>query len=296
MALPPLVDQRWFLFRQPAASGSAGVVTVVDLTHMVVLGAGAATLKTALRDACARPATGKPRRPRVVVVATDRDAAEVKGAMPGVAVEVAAPAEALVAAVRAYHQRLAASGDKRTMGWSATLFTELLDLSMALVDAGPWSFLEDSQSIGVHAPDLGIEAGELIVLGAARRQYGFMLFPDAQTAARFRGYAHLGEALGHDEVDDRDIGSYLTLNLDPPDDLPYELVAAARRAGYRDTLYPLPVSATPADFKIAGPLELSKLVAVGRALCALATEQEEALAGGAPASISRDGVTLNYPG
>lgn len=296
MALPPLVDQRWFLFRPPASDGAASTVTVVDLAHMVVIGAGAATLKTALREACARPATGKPRRPRVVVVATERDLAEVKGAMPGVAVEVAEPPEALISAVHARDQRVAASGGKRTLGWAPDLMTELLDLSLELLDLSPWSFVDDTQSIEVHAPDLGIEAGELVVLGAAGRQYGFMLFPDAATAARFRAVARLIEA-GHAEaLDDTDVGSYLTLNLDLPDDLPYELVAAAHRAGYREELYPLPVRVTPTEVKVAGPLELRKLVLVGQALCELVVEHEDALEAGTPASIEEEGVRLVYRG
>lgn len=289
MALPPFADQRWFLFRSPAEGGATSVVTAVDLAHMVVVGAGAATLKTALREACARPAVGKPRRPRVVVVATHRDAAEVKGAMPGVAVEVGEPPEALAEAVRAHHQRRASSEGH---GWSRAHLDELRELCLDLEDLAPWELVDDTESIAVRAAAFDQDAGELVILGAAGRQYGLVLFPDAATAARFREHANEGSH----GVPDADVGSYLILSLVTRDELPDYLARQAERTGYADSFLPMPMRVTGDQATIPGLRDTNLLLAVGRALCELARRFEAELEEGVPALLVHRGVELAYPG
>lgn len=295
MALLPLVDQRWYVLRSRSSLGDT-ILTVVELAHGVVLGAGASSLKAALREACARPKNGKPRRPRVVVVATEADLAELKGAVPGVAVEVGPLPEHLTAAVQTNHQRDKSSGGKRTLGWSEELFEEMFQLADDLFELEPWELFTDSEWLRVRAPWKGGEDGVLIVLGAAAQQYGFLYFPEARAAHRFAGLANLGSRSGRDLLEDADLDEYFAFNLDEEHEVPPELVMAGHRMYFHGPHYPLPMRVFGTSAELASPLDASRLVALGSALCELVAEHGEALESGEPASLTLDGITLSVEG
>jgi hypothetical protein len=295
MPLLPVVDQRWYLLRQPARSGGT-TVTVVELTHLVVLGSSTASLRTALRETCARPKTGKPRRPRVVVVASEADAAEIKGAMPGITVEIGLPPESLATVAQTNQQHEAASGGRLIFGWSDDLISDLFDLATDLWCEEPWSTLTDTEWLHVHAPSFDIQDGALIVLGAAKTQFGFMYFPEARAAQRFAALANLGARFGNDLIEDEDLGEYFALNLEPAHEVPPEIVRAGRRCDYFDneeTRFPLPVRMFATNAEVAGPLDTNRLIALGNALCNLVSERGDALAAGGSVSLTFEGITLS---
>lgn len=295
MALLPLVDQRWYLLRLRSRSGEPSV-TVIELAHGVVLGSGAPSLKAALRDACARPKNGKPRRPKVVVVATEADLAEVKGAMPGVAIEVGPPPEHLTEAVLTDHERQKASGSKRTLGWSDELFGEMFQLADDLFELEPWDLFADSKWLRVRTPWQGDQEGVLIVLGQAGQQYGFLLFPDARAAGRLTDLAHQGLRSGRDLLRDTDFGEYFAFNLDEEHEVPPEVVMVGRRFYYHGPRFPLPIRVIGTTADLASPLEASRLVALGSALCELVAEHGDLLEQGEPAAITWEGITLSVDG
>lgn len=295
MALLPLVDQRWFVLRSRSSLGDTSV-SVVELAHGVVLGAGASSLKAALREACARPKNGKPRRPRVVVVATEADLAELKGAMPGVAVEVGPLPEHLTAAVQTNRQREKSSGPKRALGWSDELFGALFQLADDLFALAPWDIFTDTEWLEVRAPLQGVEEGVLIVLGDARQQYGFLFFPDPHSARRFAELAYQGSRSGRDPRRGTDFGEYFAFNLDEEHEVPPELVMAGRRFHFHGPRFPLPMRVIGTSAELASPLEASRLVALGSALCELMEERGDALEQGKPVSHTWEGITLSIGG
>ena len=307
MALLPLVDQRWYLLRVRSRSGEFSF-TVIELVHGVVLGSGASSLRAALRDTCARPKNGKPRRPRVVVVATEADLEEVKGAMPGVAVEVGPPPQHLKDTVLTDHLREKSSGGKRTLGWSEELFDEMFALADGLLDLEPWELLTDEDWVRVRAPWKGGEDGVLIVLGAARAQYGFLYFPEARAAERFAALTRRGPRSGLEPRDGTDLDAsriagsasppdeYFAFTLDLEHEVPPEVVLAGRRLCFHGPRYPLPmrVSGTTAD--LASPLDASRLVTLGMALGELVAGQREALERQEPAALTYEGIKLSTGG
>ena len=307
MALLPLVDQRWYLLRVRSRSGEFSF-TVIELVHGVVLGSGASSLRAALRDTCARPKNGKPRRPRVVVVATEADRAEVKGAMPGVAVEVGPPPQHFKDTVLTDHLREKSSGGKRTLGWSDELFDEMFALADGLLDLEPWELLTDEDWVRVRAPWKGGEDGVLIVLGAARAQYGFLYFPEARAAERFAALTRRGPRSGLEPLEGTDLDAsriagsasppdeYFAFTLDLEHEVPPEVVLAGRRLCFHGPRYPLPmrVSGTTAD--LASPLDSSRLVTLGMALGELVAGQREALERQEPAALTFEGIKLSTGG
>lgn len=293
MALLPLVDQRWYVLKSRSSLGETSV-TVVELAHGVVLGAGASSLKAALREACARPKSGKPRRPRVVLVATEADLAEVKGAVPGVAVEVGPLPEHLTAAVQTNHQRDKSSGPKRALGWSDELFGALFQLADDLFALAPWDLFTDTEWLRVRAPLQGIEEGVLIVLGAARAQYGFLYFPEARAAERFAALSNRALSSGHKLLENTD--TYFAFNLDEEHEVPPEVVMAGRRVNFHGPRFPLPMRVVGTTAELASPLEASRLVALGSALCELIEEHGDALEQGRLVSHTWEGITLSIGG
>ncbi|HRE91973.1 MAG TPA: DUF2384 domain-containing protein, partial [Myxococcota bacterium] len=227
------------------------------------------------------------------MVATEDDLAEVKGAMPGVAVEVGPPPEHLIAPVQTDQQRERASGGRRTLGWSDMLFDEMFLLTEELFEVEPWDLLTDDAWLRVRTPWQGGEDGVLIVVGAAGEQYGFLYFPEPRSAQRFASLANLSSRTGHNLLEDVDFGEYFAFNLDEAHEVPPEVVMAGRRLYFHGPRYPMPVRVFGTSAELASPIDASRLVALGSALCELMVLHREELEHREPVSLTYEGITLS---
>ncbi len=293
MSIPAFANETWYALRL-GPSNDAGTA-IVDLSRGVVLAIGFGGPKGAFRDACNKPLVGKPRRPRVVQVENDAARDELRGSMPGVAVEVAPVPEGIEQRARTHlrHQASLAGGPE-TWGYSPEVFEEVLALGEELARFEPWELLTDLDQLTVRAPELGIDDGVLLVLGNAGRQLGFVLFPTRQLAEDFRV---LSSGPRSELLDAKLSGPHFAFSLEGPEFVPASMRKAALRASYEGERYPIPTRVS-ADLKmtIANEAETEMLLAVGRALIEMTCSDAGKLVQGVPALVQDEGVTLLYHG
>lgn len=174
-----------------------------------------------LQETMGTPMVGPPRRPERVRVADKTLAAEVRAAEPQIDVRVAPTPELhhLLEEMGASMPGAAEVGpsyfeDGRI---SAALVEMLFRAADQLYRIAPWRRADDSQTLRLDIPALGVEGACLSIIGALGQSLGFIIFPSLVAYDRFIGaMERMEEGRGPPDLGT----SMLSLNFDRGADLP----------------------------------------------------------------------------
>jgi len=132
-----------------------------------------------LEEAMKRPATGSPRRPARIRVASEEMAAELRAVAGGIAIVVAPVPELDAAFSDLAAQMEQTAPEPSYLGDGeipTTTVEELFTAASLLFRLAPWRRMDEQQILRVDIPHFGIDGACLSVIGASGESFGLLLF------------------------------------------------------------------------------------------------------------------------
>ncbi|MBD3161875.1 MAG: hypothetical protein GF346_06315 [Candidatus Eisenbacteria bacterium] len=195
------------------------------------------SLGDALQRAMDAPQEGPPRKPSRIRVADASSAAEVRAVLPGAEI-VVAPTPELSELLEFMIERAAEEAGFMSYLQGGEIPVEAVEhlfrSASALHSLAPWTGALEPQVARVDIPGLEIEGGCLSIIGAGGQSRGILLFPSLDAFQRFV----TASLAAQDSGEPPDIQTrVLSLNFEPADDLPPDMLAEAIEHGW-----PVPAS------------------------------------------------------
>lgn len=172
--------------------------------------------------------------PTLVRVANRTMAEQIRGVLPaGIPIEVA-PTPELDHVARLMFERLNAEPEAPSYLERGTIVAELLECmfreSATLHRLAPWKRLSDADVIQLDVPELAISGACVSIVGASKRNYGFLLFDSFSDYDEFASHAPL---ISRSKGKPLDFGTdFLSLGYESRTDVPDDMLAEVAEHGW----------------------------------------------------------------
>lgn len=208
----------------------------LELPDWIVLGVelvaqrAPGALREALLRVMARPMVGPPRRPARIRVADEASAAELRPAVPGISVRVAATPE-LATLVHELAEFLPSEEGAASYLEEGRIAPEavrrLFAAAESLYRLAPWRIASEEQLLRLDIPELGLVGACVSIIGELGESRGFLIFPSLDG---FDAFAQAAEAPQGSPLD---LGTTVrSLTFEPATELPPRMRSEAESHGW----------------------------------------------------------------